>query len=224
MQVQQRNKPYPGLFLTIEGGEGAGKSTFAEKLVPFLQDKGYEVVKTREPGGTKLSEAIRSLVLDPASSVTIGKRAELLLFLAARAQHLEEVILPALRSGKVVVCERFHDSTIAYQGNAHHLGMAHVETLCQHAFEHLEPDCTFFLDLLPEEGIKRITSQRKAPLDKMEQTDIHFHHEVRQGFLHLADQYPKRIVILDALQSPEKVFKDALVHLDQFLKPSLKDG
>lgn len=210
--MQSRNKPYPGLFLTIEGGEGVGKSTFAGSLEAYLREKGHQVVRTREPGGTKLSEALRQLLLE--SETEVGSHAELLLFLAARSQHLEELILPALHAGKFVICERFHDSTIAYQGCARHLGMTYVEELCKLSTEGIVPDYTFFLDLDPEEGIKRIKTKRGQPLDRMEQQEIQFHREVRQGFLHLADKYPERIHILDAALPPEKVFAEAIVRLN----------
>lgn len=216
--MQQINKPYKGLFITIEGGEGVGKSTLCEQLALKLEQRGYDVVKTREPGGSPLSEHIRELLLHSQGKYQIGEQAELLLFLAARAQHIEENILPTLRQGKIVLCERFNDSTIAYQGCARHLGMHHVEELCKLASEELlEPNCTLFLDLPPSEGMKRLTAQQRKKVDRLEQEQLQFHHEVRQGFLHLADQYPDRIVTLDASSPIEQVVEMAL----KALEPSL---
>lgn len=221
--MQQINKPYEGLFITIEGGEGSGKSTLSQKLAEELQKRGYEVVKTREPGGSALSEYLRNLLLNPSPQMKIGSRAELLLFLAARAQHIEELIAPALRESKVVICERFNDSTIAYQGSARHLGMHAVENLCKAAFEGCsQPDCTLFLDIDPEEGFKRVKAQRGEAIDRMEKEKLQFHREVRQGYLHLADQHQDRIVVLDAALPLETVFKAALEGLEPhlMLKPT----
>ena len=192
--MQQNNRPYEGFFITIEGGEGAGKTTFSGELARALTEKGHTVLKTREPGGSPLSECLRELILNPAAPFAISDKAELLLFLAARAQHLEERILPALHRGEIVICERFNDSSIAYQGCARHLGMKYVQSLCKLVAQ--EPDRTLFLDLNPEEGMKRIKDKKK--LDRLEQEEIQFHQEVRQGFLHLADAHPERIVVLDA--------------------------
>src|SRR5688500_10278574 len=127
--MQQINKPYEGFFITIEGGEGCGKTTLSNKLAVELENKGYTVFKTREPGGTPLSERIRDLLLN--SNESIADKAELLLFLTARVQQMEDKIKPALRQGYIVICERFNDSTIAYQGCARGLGMDYVEKLCQ---------------------------------------------------------------------------------------------
>lgn len=215
--MQQVNKPYKGLFITIEGGDGAGKSTLCGRLAIALEKQGYVVEKSREPGGSTLSEHIRDLLLDPERKFHICERAELLLFLAARAQHVEERILPALRAGKIVICERFNDSTIAYQGCARHLGMHFVEQLCTIAYEGvIEPNCTLFLDLEPEEGIKRLRVERKA-MDRLDLENLQFHREVRQGFLHLADLYPNRIVILDAAAPIDQVVEKSVAAVQPFL-------
>lgn len=221
--MQRTNKPYDGFFLTIEGGEGSGKSTLAEGLRETLEKKGYSVFKTREPGGSPLSEHIRDLLLDSEKEFSIGQRAELFLFLAARAQHLEEKILPALHEGKLVICERFNDSTIAYQGGARHLGMHYVESLCKCASEGFaDPDYTLFLDIDPEVGLHRVEKKRKTAFDRIEQEKLQFHKEVRQAYLHLADQYPERIIILDASQPKDQVLFSALQSIEPYLtlKPS----
>lgn len=219
---QKKNKPFEGFFITVEGGDGCGKTSVAQALVSFLEKKGYGVVHTREPGGTPFSEQIRQLVLMTDSSFSIHSTSELLLFLAARAQHIEEKILPALHSGNIVLCERFNDSSIAYQGSARHLGMPYVEELCGLACHGLQPDCTLLLDVDPEIGLKRAQKQRKQQLDRLEQEHVQFHQEVRQGFLHLADRYPERIEIIDASLSLEQVILSAQKALDThlLLKPS----
>jgi dTMP kinase len=210
--MQQSNKPYRGLFVTIEGGDGCGKSTLCNHLVAELEKRGYGVLKTREPGGTPLSEKIRGLLLDPKGE--IAPQAELLLYLAARAQNVASTIKPALLEGKIVICERFHDSTIAYQGAARHLGRHYVESLCHFVAE--DPDFTLFLDLDPEEGMKRMKGERKQ--DRLEKEKIPFHQEVRQGYLHQADAYPQRITVIDASQSIEQVVQASLKALQPFLK------
>jgi len=207
--MQVRNKPYEGLFITIEGGEGAGKSTLSERLALELQQMGYEVVMTREPGGSKLSEHIRSLLLHPPADMEIGTRSELFLFLAARLQHIEEGILPHLREKKVVICERFNDSTIAYQGYARHLGMGYVEKVCAFACEEMEPDATLLLDIDPVVGLARM-AKRAQPLDRLESEHIQFHQEVRHAFLQLADKHEKRMTVLDASSPLDEVVQGAL--------------
>jgi dTMP kinase len=194
--MQSPNRPYDGLFVSLEGGDGCGKTTLAAYLVEQLQQKGYTVFKTREPGGTPLSEQIRHLLLNPQGGYSVSSHAELLLYLAARAQNYEERIRPALHRGEIVICERFHDSSIAYQGGARHLGMEYVEKLCQLVCPH--PDFTLFLDVDPEEGIRRVKAERKASFDRLEQEKLQFHREVRQGYLHLVDAYPERIALVDA--------------------------
>jgi dTMP kinase len=205
--MQQISKPYEGLFITIEGGEGCGKTTLTNRLALELEKKGYSVLKTREPGGTPLSEEIRKLLLNPEKKYEISERAELLLFLTSRAQHIEESIKPALREGKIVICERFNDSTIAYQGCARGLGMDYVAHLC--AFVGEEPDFTLLLDIDPLEGMQRIQKEGKQP-DRIEQEKLQFHKEVRRGFLHLADESPHRIFVLDATLPIEELMQAAM--------------
>lgn len=206
-------KPYPGLFLTIEGGEGSGKSTLAKGLVKRLQEEGKEVVATREPGGTFLAEHIRQILLHEQEAPT--PRAELLLFLAARLEHIEKVIMPHLNQGKVVVCERFHDSSIAYQGYGRNLGAKWVLELCMLACRGFKPDLTFLLDLDPKISFSRLSHKT---LDRLEREGETFHQLVRQGYLHLADENPERIVVLDASLNSEQLLQLSLDQLYPLFK------
>lgn len=202
-----------GLFITCEGGEGAGKTTLLNKLQAELHQKGHQVLMCREPGGTALGDQIRHWLLHRDPSLSISPKAELLLFLTARAQNISENIQPALSSGKVVLCDRFNDSTVAYQGVARGIGVDYVQQLCDTVCEGLAPDLTFFLDLPVEEGLRR--AAKVGALDRIEQEKIEFHDKVRQGMRQLAKQNPKRIVTLDATQSPEQVFAAAWKQLEK---------
>lgn len=198
-----------GLFVTFEGGEGVGKSTLIQKLTSFFRTQGKNVVETREPGGSLLGERIRNCLLE--ERMKIGKMAELLLFLAARVQHVEERIKPALANGDLVLCDRFNDSTLAYQGAARGIDSATVLQLSQIVLSGFQPDLTLLLDLDPRVGLERRRgSGVKKELDRIEQEDFSFHQKVREGFLILAKQNPDRFRILDASQSIEGVYKQAL--------------
>lgn len=200
-----------GFFLTLEGGEGAGKSSLLNGLEAFFHKEGYTVVKTREPGGSELGNSIRSLLLNPQLKGQICARSELLLFLAARAQHVEELIEPALQQGHVVICDRFHDSTLAYQGLARGLGFAPVKELCLFSSHGLCPDLTLYLDISPELGLQRIAKDgKRSAADRIESEEIAFHECVRRGFLLLAEQDPERIVCLNAALSESDVLTKAI--------------
>lgn len=208
-----------GFFLTLEGGEGAGKSTLAHRLQTEIEKQGIPVVVTREPGGSFLGETIRNLLLQPGEK-EIFPLAELLLFLAARAQHIQEVIDPALKQGKVVISDRFSDSTIVYQGVARGgIPKDQVEKLCREVEGACIPDCTFLLDLHPEVGFQRA---RHRSLDRIEQEGTAFHRAIRQGFLEQARKEKQRIVVLDAEQSPTAVWRQAwsclTPRINQFLQ------
>lgn len=148
-------------FITFEGGEGAGKSTLLQRMARELEARGHQVVVTREPGGSALGEHIRRWLLNRDASFTVGMKAELLLFLAARAQHIEELILPALKAGKIVLCDRFNDSTVVYQGYARGLGAQDVQELCRVACGAVVPDLTFFLDVDVRLGLRRTQGAHK---------------------------------------------------------------
>jgi dTMP kinase len=201
------------LFITFEGGEGAGKTTLIQRLQKLLEEEGYAVLVTREPGGSLLSEKIRQIVLHHDKGLKLGARAELLLFLAARAQHIEELILPALQAGKIVLCDRFNDSSVAYQGFARGLGMETVENISLFATQNLQPNLTFFLDLDPEVGIKRALLAERT-LDAIESQKKEFHALVRKGFLEIAKKHPERMKTLDASKTPDVVFEQAVKYLN----------
>ena len=203
-----RTKKLPtrrGAFMTFEGTEGSGKSTQCRRLARFLRGQGYQVLQTREPGGTPLAEGIRKLLLTSSKSkgrfepITPG--CETMLIFAARAQHLTQVIQPALDKGMIVLCDRFFDSTLAYQGHARGLGQPFLNEAQRFIANGLQPHLTFFLDLPIQVGIARRQGTKKQ--DRLDQESLVFHQRVRRGFLTLAKQYPKRIQKVDARQSPE---------------------
>ncbi|MFT4998125.1 MAG: dTMP kinase [Flavobacteriales bacterium] len=184
-----------GLFLTVEGGEGAGKTTNIKTICDFLSANNIDYIVTREPGGTDLAEQIRELLLAPREE-SVAVKTELLLMFAARAQHLENKILPALTAGQWVVCDRFTDATFAYQGGGREMGMeliSQLETIVQ---EDLQPDCTFLLDLPIEIGMQR--ASLRGDLDRFEQEKLSFFKRVRATYLMRAEQDVNRFKIIDA--------------------------
>ena len=184
-----------GIFITMEGPDGAGKTTQIERLKEYLTEKGYDVLLTREPGGTVISEAIRRLLLDPEHK-EMKPSTELLLYAAARAQLVGEVIGPAVEAGKAVISDRFVDSSVVYQGIARGLGVETVYAVNRPAIGEYMPDVTFLLDLPAEVGIARKKNQ--AELDRMEQESIDFHKKVAEGYRTLAARDPERILTVDA--------------------------
>lgn len=213
----KQTKPDRSLFITFEGGEGAGKTTLIRHLEQQLVKNGHQVVITREPGGSKLGDEIRQILLGQAGAVSISPFAELLLFLADRAQHIEEFIRPALLSKKIVLCDRFNDSSVAYQGSGRGLGIEKVRRICDEVCGDVKPDLTFFLDLDPGIGFDRAKKERRV-MDRMENEKVAFHEKVRQGFLLIAKNEKDRVAVLDASQTPEKVFTEALKILEKRLK------
>jgi len=194
-----------GLFITIEGGEGAGKSTNIALIVEFLKKSGKSVVVTREPGGTGIGEKLRELLLDPDNS-DMDYRTELLLMFAARAQHIAQVIKPALADGKWVVCDRFTDATYAYQGAARGIAREKIAVLETWVQEGLKPDVTILLDVPVETGMQRV--QLRADKDRFEQEKLQFFDNVRQAYLNMAAAEPERFRVINAGQSLQAVETD----------------
>jgi dTMP kinase len=204
-----------GLFLTFEGIEGSGKTTQVRRLAAHLEGKGVPHLVTREPGGTPLADQIRSLLLTPREE-TVFPETELLLYEAARAQHVRGTILPALEAGKAVLCDRFSDATTAYQGHARGLGAARVELLNRFAAGDLVPDLTLLFDLPPETGFARVAG-RGGAADRMERESLAFHREVREGYLRLLEGGGGRIVRIDASLPEEEVFRLVLATVKERL-------
>ena len=210
------------LFITFEGGEGAGKTTLISNLHHELLQRGYDVVVTREPGGSKLGNHIRHWLLNRDFDFTVGTNAELLLFLAARAQHIEELIRPALAAGKTVLCDRFNDSTVAYQGVARGLGLDAVQNLCDLVCGEIVPNLTFFIDVDPSEGLRRTRcvdkeNSKAGEVDRIESEALAFHQRVRDGLQQLAARYPQRIHTLDGHHPPADVLLSAIHALNTYL-------
>lgn len=207
-------KKSKGLFITFEGGEGAGKTTLINRVHDALAEKGQKVIKTLEPGGTPLGCDIRKLLLHDQTT-SICERAELFLFLADRAHHVKTVILPALDEGKIVLCDRFNDSTLAYQGAARDLDLNLLRTMCDISTEGLTPDLTLYLDLDPQVGLER-AKKHDVP-DRLEKESLEFHTEVREGFLALALEEPDRFHTINAEKGMDKVFSAAMTEIETVL-------
>jgi dTMP kinase len=198
------------MFITLEGIEGSGKTTQIDRLVEFLEDRGSECVTTRQPGGTLIGENIRSILLDPVNSA-LEPMTELLLYMADRSQHIYELIRPCLKAGKTVVCDRYFDATVVYQGFARGLNLELIRQLHQILFDDLKPDVTLLLDLAPQVGLQRAwqqlnTGQRSEHESRFEAETLAFHEKVRAGYLELARLEPGRFRIVDAAQSQDQVF------------------
>ncbi|MEW5790793.1 MAG: dTMP kinase [Pseudomonadota bacterium] len=204
-----------GCFITLEGIEGAGKSTQQTYLADYLRARGREVVVTREPGGTALGERVRAIFLDPALPDT-GVDSELLLIYAARAQHLHELILPSLARGAVVLCDRFEDSTYAYQGGGRGVPAARIEVLSNWLLQGLQPDLTLWLDVEPELGLAR--AGRRSAQDRLEQETVAFFTRARAIFAARAAASPARIVRIDADADREQVSRQLLAAVQERLR------
>ncbi len=194
-----------GLFITFEGGEGCGKSTQIAALKARLEAMGKTVVQTREPGGTPLGESVRNLLQYDDAGQGMSPEAELLLFAASRAQHVRELVAPAIAEGQIVLCDRFLDSTTVYQGVARAIDSKKVDTINQFAIGDTKPDLTILIDLPPEIGLARVHARSNGKLDRMEKEAIEFFQAVRQGYLDLAKSEPKRFLVLDGSQSVEEL-------------------
>ncbi|MEK3988097.1 dTMP kinase [Robertmurraya sp. FSL R5-0851] len=201
-----------GLFITIEGPEGAGKTTIIGMLETALRERGLKVIVTREPGGIPIAEQIREVILNKENTA-MDARTEALLYAAARRQHLVEKVLPHLQEGSIVLCDRFIDSSLAYQGYARGLGIDEVYSINHFAIEGKMPDATFYFDIDPEIGLNRIGQHKGREVNRLDLEEIHFHKKVREGYHLLLNRFKDRILLIDASQSVEQVFQQSLNNL-----------
>lgn len=206
------------MFITLEGPEGSGKTSAVKYAVEQLEKMGYQIVQTREPGGTPIAEQIRNVILDK-NNKAMDPRTEALLYAASRRQHLVEKVWPSLKEGKIVICDRFLDSSLAYQGGARGLGIDEVLQINLFATENTWPDLTLLFDLDPEIGLARIEANSTREVNRLDLENIKFHRLVRNTFLDLAKRYPNRFVIIDASKSQKEVGEETLkVILDRLCK------
>lgn len=201
------------MLITFEGGEGTGKTTLIEKLKIHFQEKNIPIVVTREPGGSHIAEQIRHVLLDPDNKA-ITKRTEALLYAASRAQHIDEIIRPALEKDMVVICDRYLDSSLAYQGYARELGFDYINKINHYALNYL-PDLTFYIDLDPEIGQGRVKNNRKSKIDRLDMESINFHKKVREGYLKIAKLEPDRIFVIDGNQTIEAILLQIINKVDE---------
>lgn len=192
------------MFITFEGPDGSGKSTIIKKVYERLINDGFDIVLTREPGGTPIAEKIRDIILDN-SNVALDARTEALLYAASRRQHLVEKIRPALKEGKIVLCDRFLDSSLAYQGGGRNLGVQNVLNINLFATENTYPDLTLFFDIDPELGLKRVSQDKKRVADRLDNENENFHEKVYSTFKEIVNTNSQRIITIDASKSIEEV-------------------
>ena len=197
------------MFITLEGPEGSGKTTAVDYAVSKLEEMGYQIVRTREPGGTPIAEQIRNVILDK-NNTAMDERTEALLYAASRRQHLVEKVWPALKEGKIVICDRYLDSSLAYQGGARGLGVENILNVNNFATEGTFPDLTLLFDIDPQIGLARIAANANREVNRLDLEKIDFHNKVRESFLALAKRFPDRYVIIDASQDRETVAKNTL--------------
>ncbi|WP_211272960.1 dTMP kinase [Anaerobacillus alkalidiazotrophicus] len=204
-------------FITFEGGEGAGKTSVIQELSTYFDQKGYQFITTREPGGIDIAENIREIILDTRNTAMDG-RTEALLYAAARRQHLVERVIPELRAGKIVLCDRFLDSSLVYQGMARGIGLEEVYAINSFAIENCMPKLTIYFDIEPEKGLARIANNTSREINRLDQENIEFHYEVREGYLKLLRMYPERIVLVNADKTLEEVVAETKRIVENFLE------
>ena len=206
-----------GLFITVEGGEGAGKTTLIRELERHFRSNGYELLVTREPGGIPIAEQIRGVILDTANT-GMEARTEALLYAAARRQHLVQKVIPALEEGHMVVCDRFVDSSLAYQGYARGLGLDAVWEINRFAIEDAMPQLTLYMDVTPEVGLQRIGDADAREINRLDLEGLAFHRKVREGYLLLLERYPDRIVRIDADGTPERSLAQSIEAVERRIR------
>ncbi|WP_243292598.1 dTMP kinase [Bacillus sp. FJAT-47783] len=206
-----------GFFVTFEGPDGAGKTTILSKLVNDFERKGQSVVATREPGGIVISEKIREIILNK-SHTTMDARTEALLYAAARRQHLVEKVIPALEENKLVLCDRFIDSSLAYQGYARGIGIKDVLQMNEFAIHGVMPHLTLFFDITPERGLERIAENQERETNRLDLEHLDFHYEVYKGYKQVINMFPERIKVVNADQPIERVYME----VKEILKPYLQ--
>lgn len=205
-----------GFLVTFEGGEGCGKSTQIKKLSQFLEQEKIPFIVSREPGGTEVGEKIRDILLNMKAEMS--STVEFLLFSASRADHIEKVVKPALESGKIVLLDRFYDSSFVYQGYAGDLNLKDIQNVTELAVKDIKPNLTFLLDLDYEVGMLRKSKDDKLRnLDRIEQKGESYHKKVRNGYLKLAEQNPDRIVVIDASKTPDEIFEKIKAKILKYL-------
>ena len=197
------------LFITLEGPEGSGKTSAIKIVKEQLEKEGHQIIMTREPGGTPISEQIRNVILDKGNTA-MDYRTEALLYAASRRQHLVEKVWPNVKEGKIVICDRYLDSSLAYQGYARGLGVEDILNVNMYATEGTFPDITLLFDLEPEVGLARINANSSREVNRLDLEKLDFHHRVRNGYLSLAKRFPDRFVIIDASKDLEEVAASAL--------------
>lgn len=204
------------LFITFEGPEGSGKTTILTKLKEKLQQDGTEIILTREPGGSVISEEIRKIILNKENTL-MDPWTEVLLYIAARRQHLVEKVFPELDSKKIIICDRFSDSTLAYQGYGRKLDIAKINAIQAMAFDNFKPNLTILFDVAPEIGLQRIKSRSQSENDRLDTEALEFHNLVYQGYQAIAKANPERIKVVDASKDFDRVLAEVYQIIKQFI-------
>lgn len=205
-----------GVFITFEGGEGSGKTTIANMIKETLSQEGYNVILTREPGGVDIAEKIRDVIVD-VKNTNMDRKTEALLYAASRRQHLVEKVIPALQLGCIVICDRYVDSSLVYQGIARGIGIDEVYEMNLFATDNKLPDRTIFFDVKPEIGLKRVHSDNQREINRLDLEKLDFHQKVYEGYLTICDKYKDRIVKVDAHKGVDEVYKQVLERIREVL-------
>lgn len=217
---EKEKKNVNGHFITMEGGEGAGKTTILHRISEKLLQKGYDVITTREPGGIGISEQIRHMILDPSQTDMDG-RTEALLYAAARRQHLVERVIPALEQNKIILCDRFIDSSLAYQGHARGLGIDEVFAINEFAIQNCMPTLTLLLDIEPEQGLNRIAANDKREKNRLDLEQLPFHERVYEGYDMVAKRFPERIHRINANDHIDEVERAVYEQIAYYLEKNM---